>query len=56
MSENNRYPDANGDYYRNCPVCEKETKLGSIKDHSIGLLHAGCSECGFCLDCDEGNV
>jgi len=41
---------------RFCPVCKKETELANILGHSIGFLHAGCYECGYCEDCDEGNV
>ena len=41
---------------RYCFVCKRITPLASLKSHSIGLLHAICAICGFCQDCDEGNV
>jgi hypothetical protein len=41
---------------RYCYACKKDTELASLDGHSVGLLHAVCKECGFCEDCDEGNV
>lgn len=42
--------------WRFCPWCNTSTMLASLNGHSIGLLHAICSVCRNCLDCDEGNV
>lgn len=39
-----------------CPVCKTNRVAVSDPAHSVGLLHVVCEQCGFCEDCDEGNV
>ena len=37
-------------------ICKTCSEFVELQGHSIAGLHNVCSICGFCPDCDEGNV